>query len=172
MLLKYWWVEFLCVDRSIKELQSHWQTQKSIPICFQIGNQPWLLKPIWKSKGDNDLKYLYVYVNHKLDCRQCLSGVLPYSDCLAWFGLFSSICYPLPTVTCELWIFRSNYIPASNYLSYLNGEEELTEEIKGLDINGDEPVENGHGLHEVHYYPIWLEIWLYFICCFLTPIDT
>lgn len=43
---------------------------------------------------------------------------------------------------------RSNYIPALNYLSYLNGEEELTEEIKGLDINGDEPVENGHALHE------------------------
>jgi hypothetical protein len=55
-------------------------------------------------------------------------------------------------------------------LSYLNGEEELTEEIKGLDINGDEPVENGHALHEVHYYPIELdpiklEIGLYFICC-------
>jgi hypothetical protein len=35
-------------------------------------------------------------------------------------------------------------------LSYINGDEdELTEELEGLDINGDEPAENGHGLQEV-----------------------
>lgn len=35
-------------------------------------------------------------------------------------------------------------------MSYINGdEEELTEELEGLDINGDEPAENGHGLQEV-----------------------
>lgn len=94
MLLKYWWVEFLCVDRSIKELQSHWQTQKSTPICFQIGNQPWLLKPIWKSKGDNDLKYLYVYVNRKLDCRQCLR-----LSSMIWVILL----HVLPITHCNLW---------------------------------------------------------------------
>jgi len=39
-------------------------------------------------------------------------------------------------------------------LSYINGDdeeltEELTEELHSLDINGDEPSENGHGLQEV-----------------------
>jgi len=48
---------------------------------------------------------------------------------------------------------RSKYIPAAKYLSYINGdEEELTEELEGLDINGDEPAENGHGLQEGEEY--------------------
>jgi coatomer subunit beta' len=48
---------------------------------------------------------------------------------------------------------RSNYIPAAKYLSYINGDEdELTEELEGLDINGDEPAENGHGLQEGEEY--------------------
>lgn len=48
------------------------------------------------------------------------------------------------------WLIRSKYIPAAKYLSYINGdEEELTEDLQGLDINGDEPAENGHGSQEV-----------------------
>jgi coatomer subunit beta' len=46
---------------------------------------------------------------------------------------------------------RTKYLPASKFLSYINGDdEELTEELQELDINGDEPSENGHGLQEVH----------------------
>jgi len=38
-------------------------------------------------------------------------------------------------------------------LSYINGvDEELTEDLQGLDINGDEPTENGHGLQKVQQY--------------------
>ncbi|KAG0606269.1 hypothetical protein M758_9G127200 [Ceratodon purpureus] len=48
---------------------------------------------------------------------------------------------------------RSKYIPAAKYLSYINGdEEELTEDLQGLDINGDEPAENGHGSQEEEEY--------------------
>ncbi|XP_024389865.1 coatomer subunit beta'-1 [Physcomitrium patens] len=44
---------------------------------------------------------------------------------------------------------RSKYIPAATYLNFINGvEEELTEDLQGLDITGDEPAENGHGFEE------------------------
>ena len=50
----------------------------------------------------------------------------------------------------DYWSTRSKYIPAAKYLGYINGDEELAEDLQDLDINGDEPAENGHDLQEVH----------------------
>lgn len=58
--------------------------------------------------------------------------------------------YKTMTLYVDYWFIRSKPVPAVKYLSYINGdEEELTEDLQGLDINGDEPAENGHGFQEV-----------------------
>jgi len=64
-------------------------------------------------------------------------------------------------MTMRDWILciRTKYLPAAKFLSYINGDdEELTEELQGLDINGVEPPENGHSLQEVH-------LLLALLCC-------
>ncbi|KAG0612132.1 hypothetical protein M758_6G004300 [Ceratodon purpureus] len=44
---------------------------------------------------------------------------------------------------------RSKFLPASAYLSYINGQhDELADEMEGLHVNEDAPLENGGAVHE------------------------
>lgn len=56
------------------------------------------------------------------------------------------------TAKASRYVNRSKFLPAAEYLNYVSGHPgELIDEVEGLHVNEEPPLENGGDVHEVNF---------------------